>query len=275
MILKRYDEIDDNVQNIVLQEFNQIPIEELLKKTKLNKQELISLLIKNNIEYDIDLNKGKTIKENKILIISDTHIGSEYENISYLDMVYEFAIKNNITKIIHGGDLLQSTMKHVKQEYIDPEKQFKHFMSVYPYDRNITNYVTLGNHDLSILDKFEKGINIFKPRKDIKILGFKRTYINWNDTTISILHECPKYQLEIPNLQTIVNLHGHRHNIKVSDTGSIHIPTLSDNVMSYGNNDNPYPGFLVAYIDKNNLYIEHYIIKSKIKNKGIVFTKHI
>ena len=46
MILKRYDEIDDNVQNIVLQEFNQIPIEELLKKTKLNKQELISLLIK-------------------------------------------------------------------------------------------------------------------------------------------------------------------------------------------------------------------------------------
>ena len=164
MILKRYDEIDDNVQNIVLQEFNQIPIEELLKKTKLNKQELISLLIKNNIEYDIDLNKGKTIKENKILIISDTHIGSEYENISYLDMVYEFAIKNNITKIIHGGDLLQSTMKHVKQEYIDPEKQFKHFMSVYPNDRNITNYVTLGNHDLSILDKFEKGINIFKPR---------------------------------------------------------------------------------------------------------------
>jgi len=76
----------------------------------------------NEISYTIKSNKNKKymeinkINENKIIIISDTHIGSALENIDYLHIVYEYALKNNIKTILHGGDLLQGTYTNVLKE---------------------------------------------------------------------------------------------------------------------------------------------------------------
>lgn len=274
-MITRPDQIDDKTKKTILKEYYYVPLKELIHKTKLTRQEIISVLLDGNISPNKEDIISKTIKDNKIIIISDTHIGSELENLSYLDLVYDFAIKNNITKILHGGDLLQSNIKPVSKEYFEKEKQLEHFIQTYPYSKRITTYVTYGNHDLHLLSRLENGINILKERKDIKSLGFKRTYIKWLGNTISVYHECPKYKFQIPNLNTLMTFHGHRHNLKVNNNGSIFIPTLSDDIIRYETNDFNSPGFLVAYIEDDNLYIENYSIDNKVNKKGLVFTKRI
>ena len=133
-LITRVDQIEEKEKKTIIREYYSIPFKELIHKTKLSRQEIISILLDSNIkikEEDIFLNN---IKDNKIIIISDTHIGSELENISYIDLVYEFATKNNIKKIIHCGDLFQSNIKPVSKHFVNQEKQIEHLIDTAPLD---------------------------------------------------------------------------------------------------------------------------------------------
>lgn len=274
-LITRVDQIEEKEKKTIIREYYSIPFKELIHKTKLSRQEIISILLDSNIKIKEEDIFSNNIKDNKIIIISDTHIGSELENISYIDLVYEFATKNNINKIIHCGDLFQSNIKPVSKHFVNQEKQIEHFIKEYPYSRNITTYITYGNHDLHLFNRIENGLNLLKERKDLKPLGFKRTYIKWLNNTISICHECPKYRLQIPNLNSFLVLHGHRHNLKVTNNGSIFVPTLSDDVIEYGDNNFNMPGFLVAYFDGKEIQIEKYSVNYQVLKRGLVFTKRL
>lgn len=273
-MLKTIDQIPKEITNILVQQYNKTSIKDLISQTNLSKQEIISILLNNRIKLKQEDILSLNIEDKKIAIISDTHIGSIYENINYLNKVYEFCTSKGITTILHAGDLLQSNIKNVNKKYQNPYKQIEHLVSLYPQDKNITNYITFGNHDFHILCKITDSINNLYLRNDLQPLGVKRTYIKWQGKIISVIHECPKYRITIPNLETIINIHGHRHNLKYTNT-SIYVPTLSDNIMTYSNEDIPLPGFLILYLENNELNIESYSIDANTINKGLVFTKHI
>ena len=207
--------------------------------------------------------------EEKIIIISDTHFGSIYENLDYLKYVYEYATLNNIKTILHAGDLIQSTKRNVKKNYRDEYNQICHVIESYPKDSIIQNYILFGNHDYHTLKKDPKYLKLLSNRKDFNLLGTKRSYLTWHNQTISLIHHTPKFNLEIPNLETLVNFCGHTHKLSIHDK-SIHVPTLSDDLK-----DSSLPGFLVATIKSNILFIEHIYFEEKNINSELIYKEHL
>lgn len=61
-------------------------------------------LIKNYVNYKFNFPVTETFIDDYSLIwISDTHIGSEYENSKFIYSAYNYAISNNIKTVIHLG----------------------------------------------------------------------------------------------------------------------------------------------------------------------------
>lgn len=218
----------------------------------------------------------KKINDNKIIVISDTHYGSKLEDYNYINLVYNYAINNNIFKILHAGDLLQGTIRPTKSANM--QEQIESVLKNYPYDKYIQNYILLGNHDYIALRKDINLLSLFNQRKDLEILGFKKVYINWQNNLIALSHNLKKYKEEIPRIGTIVKFCGHRHElfIKEKDNNSkIYLPTLSNDIKYYEAPKN-YPGFVECYIIDNILYVRNLIIKDNIiKPKGLVLEKKI
>lgn len=215
----------------------------------------------------MDQVKINSINESKIIIISDTHIGSIYENISYIDAVYEYALKHNITNILHGGDLLQGPYKNVSNKYRDMETQINHLLEIYPQDASITNQIILGNHDFQIIKREQHLLELIN-RPDLNILGIRKSYFDWQGNLISISHKCPKYKVVIPNLETLINFAGHSHKFALHDRKGVLIPTLSDDIK-----DNNVPGFLVATIHENHLEVELISFNPTITSPHLVLKK--
>lgn len=214
----------------------------------------------------MEMNK---INENKIIFIADTHIGSVFENISYLYQVYEFALENHVKTILHGGDLLQGTYKNVKKEYQNISMQIKHLIKDYPYSASITNKIVLGNHDFHIIKKNPNLLKEIK-REDFIILGIKKAYLDWQNSIISISHSCSKYHISIPNIETLFNFCGHSHKFTIHHDNSIYIPTLSDDLKDDNN-----PGFLIATLNNKTILVELIEIKKSSTTKKLVYEKKI
>ena len=216
------------------------------------------------------------IKDNKIILISDTHFGSTFENFDYLKRVYEFASKYDFKYMLHGGDLMQGNIKPLLDNSISLSKQVGHALSSYPYDKNIKNYILLGNHDLFIYRNVENTRNKLKLREDINLLGIRYAYINWFNYLISISHYMKKRKckMDIPRIETLVKFHGHRHELHIIDS-HIFLPTLSNDIKNYGDSKN-YPGFLTGEITDEDLLIKSYVFNdTKIVDRGLVLTKKL
>lgn len=61
----------------------------------------------------------------RFIVISDTHFGSIFESIEYLEMVYEYAVKNGIKYIFHCGDLIEG------EEYYDSGRSKWEYRNIY------------------------------------------------------------------------------------------------------------------------------------------------
>lgn len=213
--------------------------------------------------------KKEPILDSKIIIISDTHIGSIYENREYLDYVYEYAQKHNIKTILHGGDLLQGPYKNVKNKYRDMSNQIYHLLDIYPYDSSITNKIILGNHDFHIFDKDKSLLDLIN-RPDLNILGVRKSFLDWQGNLISISHKCTKYKIIIPNIPTLINFAGHAHKFAIHEKKGILIPTLSDDVKF----DSP-PGFLVATLTEDGLLVELISFTKNMPEPQLVLKKSL
>ena len=237
-------------------------------------------LLKNYFNHDIDINniidyqlalsqlKGIDVDKNdlrkilptlqimddKIIIISDTHFGSTLDNYDYIKMVFDYANKNNISTIIHGGDFIQGTYAPRRNTNYSSLEQLYEVLNNYPYDNNIKTYLLFGNHDYLALKKsYELTFDIFKSRNDINIIGLKQAYIEWKNYLVYLNHFIPKLDLYMPRLEAIIKLYGHRHEFNYDDAiNHIYLPSLSDDIKYYG--DVVYPGFVVSTL--NDDYIE-------------------
>ena len=220
------------------------------------------------------------------VVISDTHIGSELENIRYLNRVYEYCIDNNIKKILHTGDLFQSTIRPVSKKMRDLEKQVEHGINHYPSDPSIDNYILFGNHDFHLIKHNEDFLEIIDSRSDFNLMGFRKAYFKWAKHLMCASHDIDKFKLRLPNVDPFIRFVGHRHEMKVVGDTSIMVPTLSEDVKMYSQYNNP--GFLLVKPEGNKVKVFHYFIKDFSEDKkgkwiesvpifphGVVLTKKI
>lgn len=201
--------------------------------------------------YELDIDHPKFI------VISDTHFGSIFESIKYLEIVYEYAIKHGIKYIFHCGDLIEgeeyNNYGKNKWEYRNIYLQIEHILNDYCYDKSIQNIILLGNHDIKSLKV--RGIDlsdVLKERTDFIPIGYRNGYIKVKDDYIALKHEIKRMLNANYPLATSLSFSGHTHQYRCKfDDKNVRfiVPTLS-NMKSDKEIINI--GFLVGELDLSN-----------------------
>lgn len=124
----------------------------------------------------------------RIGIVSDTHIGSVYTQITHLHAMYDIFEKNGITNVYHGGDITEGSQMregHLFETYIHSAEEFvEEVCDKYPVRKGIKTHFIIGNHDASFIKRagFNIGNAIASYRDDMNFLGndFARVYLTKN-----------------------------------------------------------------------------------------------
>lgn len=138
----------------------------------------------------------------KLAFISDTRLGSKYQQLSILNDIYKKANDYGVKNIIHCGDISEGTYYGANGLYVDTlfaqdeEEQTNYIVDNYPYVEGITTHFVTGEHDQTHLkkNKVDIGKNIAKEREDMNYLGANSGEIiinnsdNINATSIRVLH---------------------------------------------------------------------------------------
>ena len=128
----------------------------------------------------------------KIALLSDTHWGARGDSQLFLDYFTEFfndtffpyLDANNITTVLHAGDLMDrrkfvnfNVLNHVREHFIKPLK-----------DRNIDLHCILGNHDVyyrntnrinSMRELFYEDFHIYEKPKTLEFDGLRIAMLPW------------------------------------------------------------------------------------------------
>lgn len=127
-------------------------------------------------------------------VVSDTHLGSVYEQLSALKDFYQRAVDEGVDAFIHAGDLVQGTPKmHRGMEHEvhlhSCDGQLEYAAEVYP-ETPLTTYMITGNHDDSWIN--ESGTNVVRQlaalRDDISYLGRDSCYLTIAGLRIYVAH---------------------------------------------------------------------------------------
>lgn len=227
-----------------------INIKEIAKKYCFNNEKRVGELIRNLENMGVVINKKTDINGNiyynlryndineeigidgiedyfRFIIISDLHIGSNMDGIKYMDMVYDYAIKNDIHHIFVLGDLFEGAKENSKYSLI--EKQTKIFFDKYPFKSDIINYVLLGNHDYSFLNYLSVDVSkIINSRPDIIYLGTGLGKIKIFDNYLAFQHDLviTTPSKEIGDYKLLFAGHSHKFEIY---NNKILVPALATN----------------------------------------------
>ena len=129
--------------------------------------------IKNNDVYEVKNNLEKL----KLLLISDTHLCSNYDRIDILNYLYDKAGNLGVKHVLHSGDFTDGRSNRPEQVYELKEPSYQgqvdYCVSKYPNVDGITTYAISGNHDdwwyKSAGSEILKSIS--RQREDIVYLG--------------------------------------------------------------------------------------------------------
>lgn len=152
---------------------------------------LVELLKRKGYLFDIldgKIVKVKPLKENevyqipndldhlKLLLISDTHLGSKYDRLDILRYLYAKAEESGINYVLHSGDLTEGFSGRPQQLYELREPSYTgqrdYVVEKYPKS-SIPTYVIAGNHDLWWVKRCGADIvkDICDRREDLHYLG--------------------------------------------------------------------------------------------------------
>ena len=113
----------------------------------------------------------------KFAVVSDTHFGSIYTQITHLHDFYDLCAREGITDVYHTGDITDGLKMRPGHEYelyeISADGQCEDVIKNYPKRDGITTHFITGNHDASLFKHvgFDIGRAIAKERPDMKYLG--------------------------------------------------------------------------------------------------------
>jgi len=127
----------------------------------------------------------------KIGALSDTHIGSIYDNLPFLNFAYEVFDKEGCDIILHAGDVVDGQGNYKGQEYeqyaIGFDSQLEVVVKEYPMIDKPTYFIE-GNHSFRKMSGAIIGKTISQARKDLKFLGVEDAdiMINHNKKSIKV-----------------------------------------------------------------------------------------
>ncbi len=228
--------------------------------------------ISQKTDKPISIEMPSKVNTFKCLVISDLHIGEENSDIKLADKVYEYAAKKGINIIINCGDIIEgdyTSEKKVISEFVD---QIDYFLEKYPYDKNINNFILLGNHDRHSLTNngFDLATCIKNSRYDMIPVGYGNGNIKVKNDNILLyhkLHEGFKPKIEQGN-KLLLSGHGHMMKTKVRDILWLGVPTLS-----YKSNDKTkriLPGFIELDINLEHDKFEYIEAKHLVLAPDII-----
>ena len=205
-----------------------------------------------------------------MLIIADTHIGSEYENLKYIDEAYNIGIKNGVSSCIHLGDIIQGNFNQGDKTL---DYQMNVLDKLYPEPDEFETNLLLGNHDYAVFEFFPYYKELLENKKGLNVLGYKRAYFSWNDYLFSMNHKVK----QIADLCTYDNCSvyfiGHGHELKIKAEDKLKAPTCSDDIQN--KQSGSYPAFMIAYMKDNYMYTDVYAFENNkaVLNKECYFGK--
>lgn len=154
--------------------------------------------------FDPQLIKGKTVK---LGIVSDTHMGSKHQQMTYLHQFYRYAEKRGVSAFLHAGDWFDGSFKmHRDMAYRGVwlhgyDAQLEYGVKHYPKPKraDLKTFGIAGNHDESFSN--DTGADIVralsKERDDIIYLGYPSAYFDVGPIRILLRHPAggPGYSL--------------------------------------------------------------------------------
>lgn len=206
-----------------------IPRRELLVQKGVNNERVLSH------SYVCDTFNVEVKDDIKFIVISDTHIGSKYENFDYLKYVYDYALSHGIKYIFHAGDLIEgcySNYSRCKRKYRSVPSQVNHVIEDYPYDEDVKNIILLGNHDAFpiVVNNYDISDTLDK-RKDFILTGYRSSYLRIKNEYISLKHDISRMLNVVGDATVLLNFFGHSHQYRCLFDGKyavFRVPTLAD-----------------------------------------------
>ena len=182
----------------------------------------------------IDIITSPTEQKFEALVISDLHIGSIKERLDLLNEIYNYCTREGIHIIINCGDVIDGMYGPYEKFHDNINDQIDYAVKNFPFDKNILNFVTLGDHDYDAMKRY--GQNFAKVlqsyRHDIVSLGYGIGQINIKNDNIFVRHPSDKFdELKLKQMNKFLSLDGHSHRMGLNTTNSgttVNIPALSN-----------------------------------------------
>lgn len=138
---------------------------------------------------------GET-KKKTFMVISDSHLCSIYEQLSFVNFLYDEAYKRGIDTIYHCGDIVDGYYKTRPEQIIALhsitfDQQSDYVIKNYPKRDGITTYFITGNHDETHIKNggADIGRAIARSRPDMVYLGLGHAKVFLSPNCwISLLH---------------------------------------------------------------------------------------
>lgn len=192
--------------------------------------------VSQNLTKDLNTKVLYTLPDTnnlRVMVISDTHLGNSLQRLDVLDALYDYCAKEDIHIILNCGDFLEGINKTSIGKTIDHnlEDQLASALKDFPYDKQIINFLVLGNHDNSYLEKL--GIDLRKvianERHDILPIAYQKANIKIKNDNVVLIHPNNNERCFLDK----ITFRGHSHqskqiNISNEDSLYVYVPTCSD-----------------------------------------------
>lgn len=144
--------------------------------------------------YKVDTTrfKGEVVKFG---VVSDTHLCSKYQQLTYLNQAYDFFAQEGITDVLHAGDMVAGNGRIYRGQVYE---MFRHgadevrdyAIEYYPKREGITTHIIAGNHDLSFLgsDGMDIVRAICEKRDDLNYLGHYSATVEFGKLKVGLHH---------------------------------------------------------------------------------------
>lgn len=154
--------------------------------------------LRQTLPYKIDATwaeRAKGIKTLRFGVVSDTHLGSQKQQLTFLNQFYDKCEGLGIKDIFHGGDLFDGDGSVYRGQQYDlfkfgADAQLDYGIVNYPHRKGITTHVVAGNHDWSFWKRggFDILSRLSGARPDIKYLGSTAAVVIYGGLKIQVTH---------------------------------------------------------------------------------------
>ncbi|MCH5167287.1 MAG: hypothetical protein J1F35_05275 [Erysipelotrichales bacterium] len=273
------EDITSELKNEILSLYKQKnTIEAIARNEKMFYKDVVFILQKKGFPLNVlkpDIPNMK-IDSNSAIFSADYHFGSIKENLDYVKLLYDYAVKNNINDIYILGNLFHGNNSYVTYDMKNPEDQVEHVIESFPFDENIKLHILFGNRDYEVLSRYSEGIDILREREDFDLLGFQSTYVLWQDQYLTLYHNINKYNINVPKHgNNLLNIRGDNYGFEIRDNNVICLPPMCDLVLGKSKTQLsglPNVGFIEAKISDDELNVSSCEIgfRKVVKHESVI-----